>query len=63
MANNDNEKLEANASSNVGDSGATKETALAYHAPALTTFGTLAELVQNNPSGGSDGGTGDCQHN
>jgi hypothetical protein len=33
-----------------------------YHQPDLVYYGRLAELVQINPSAGSDGGTGDCQH-
>jgi Fe-S cluster biogenesis protein NfuA len=32
-----------------------------YKQPILTIHGGLIELVQNNPSIGSDGGTGDCQ--
>ena len=63
MTNNDREKSESQTTGNADEIGAAKETAHPYHAPTLTTFGTLAELVQNNPGGGSDGGTGDCQHN
>ena len=63
MAINDRETTESQTRGNHSTSKAAEGTALPYHTPALTTFGTLAELVQNNPSGGSDGGTGDCQHN
>jgi len=59
----DREKSEPQTPGNASNVKAAEETALSYHPPTLTTFGTLAELVQNNPSGGSDGGTGDCQHN
>ena len=63
MAANDREESESQAHGNPSNIKAAQETALPYHTPTLTTFGTLAELVQNNPSGGSDGGVGDCQHN
>lgn len=62
MAIKDREKSEAQTPTNPDNIGAAQETALPYHTPTLTTFGALAELVQNNPAVGSDGGTGDCQH-
>jgi hypothetical protein len=31
-----------------------------YHAPTLTNFGSLVELVQRNPGRGGDGGAADC---
>jgi hypothetical protein len=33
-----------------------------YHTPTFVHYGELSQLVQNNPSTGSDGGSGDCQH-
>jgi len=33
-----------------------------YHPPAFIYYGELSQLVQNNPSAGSDGGAADCQH-
>lgn len=33
-----------------------------YHKPSFVYYGKLAELVQTQPSAGSDGGVGDCQH-
>jgi len=33
-----------------------------YHAPTFVHYGELSQLVQNNPSAGSDGGAADCQH-
>jgi hypothetical protein len=62
MADNDREKSGSQTSGNPGEPGVAEETAPSYHAPTLTSFGALAELVQVNPSVGSDGGVGDCQH-
>lgn len=62
MADNNRENSESQTLSHQDEIGAEKETVPSYHAPTLTTFGTLAELVQVNPGSGSDGGTGDCQH-
>jgi len=39
-----------------------KERLCQYHTPTFVHYGELAELVQNNPSLGSDGGVADCQH-
>jgi hypothetical protein len=33
-----------------------------YHTPTFVHYGELSQLVQNNPSAGSDGGAADCQH-
>jgi hypothetical protein len=62
MADNDREKPGSQTSGNPGELGTGEETAPSYHAPTLTSYGALAELVKVNPSTGSDGGTGDCQH-
>jgi hypothetical protein len=61
MADNDLEKSQAETSGDAGENGTAATPT--YHAPTLTSFGALAELVQVNPSTGPDGGTGDCQHN
>jgi len=62
MVDNNREESGSQTLENPGEIGAAKETALSYHAPTLTSFGSLAELVKVNPGGGSDGGSGDCQH-
>jgi hypothetical protein len=58
MTENNREKSESQTTGNP----ATEDKTPSYHAPTLTSYGPLAELVKNNPAVGSDGGTGDCQH-
>jgi len=33
-----------------------------YHQPTLVDYGSLSDLVKNNPGTGSDGGAADCSH-
>jgi len=61
MVNNDSK----NSMSNTDAASASEEISNKlheYHSPKFVFYGRLAELVQVNPSAGSDGGTGDCQH-
>jgi hypothetical protein len=62
MTNKDAEEGQIDAVSLADTEGRLRRERHPYHTPTFTCYGQLAELVQNNPRAGSDGGVADCAH-